>query len=205
MTIYLEMKGLENMSNSLITLLIYVLGLLPLMLLGYFFARRKMFRQHKLTMTSIFIANWLLIFWVMSPSYRNMVTAVPDPDYSSIPVILPTIHMVLGALAQLMATYLVLLMWTERTPLEKLIPIRIKNIKTPMRITLSLWIATVLLGLGIYATWYGFDSIATSPESTEVAPDPNATEEATEAAPSPDATEESVEEAPEEPATTEEA
>lgn len=173
------------MSNSQISLFIYVLILLPLMLLGFYFARRKMFRQHKLTMTTIFIANWVLIFWVMSPSYRGMVTAEPAPDFSTIPVILPTIHMILGGLAQLMATYLVVLMWTERTPLEKLVPFRIKNIKTPMRITLGLWIATVLLGFGIYAVWYGGDAGDSSTDALPVT-----TEEASEEAPTPEATEE---------------
>src|SRR5689334_12073985 len=188
------------MSNSQIALLIYVIGLLPLMLLGFYFARRKMFFQHKLTMTTIYIANWALILWVMSPAYRSM-TAEPNLDYSQIPVLLPTIHMTLGAIAQLMATYLVILMWTERTPLEKFVPFRIKNIKTPMRITLSLWIITVLLGLGIYSTWYGFDKLLTSnpptTELTEEAPAPDGTEEA----PAPDGTEESGE--VEEPDTTE--
>jgi uncharacterized membrane protein YozB (DUF420 family) len=187
------------MTNSQISLAIYVLVLLPLMLLGFYFARRKMFNQHKLTMTTIFIANWALIFWVMSPSYRGMVSSEPAPDYSTIPVILPTIHMALGSIAQIMATYLVILMWTERSPLEKLVPFRIKNIKTPMRITLSLWIATVLLGFGIYSTWYGFDDFFNnSAEATIEAPAP----EDTEAAPAPDGTEDAAE--VEEPDTTEE-
>jgi uncharacterized membrane protein YozB (DUF420 family) len=192
------------MTNSQITLLIYVLVLLPLMLLGFYFARRKMFNQHKLTMTTIFIANWVLIAWVMSPSYREAVS-VPNADFSSIFLILPTIHMILGVIAQLTATYLVILMWTERTPLEKLVPFRIKNIKTPMRITLSIWIITILLGLGIYSTWYGFDNFfSPAPaESTEEAPAPEATEEAdtsegTEESAAPGTTEEA-----EEPDTTE--
>jgi uncharacterized membrane protein YozB (DUF420 family) len=195
------------MSNSQITLLIYVVVLLPLMLLGFYFARRKMFNQHKLTMTTIFIANWVLIAWVMSPSYRDAVSA-PNADFSSIFLLLPTIHMGLGAIAQLVATYLVILMWTERTPLEKLVPFRIKNIKTPMRITLSIWILTVLLGLGIYATWHGFDNFfSPAPaESTEEAPTPESTEAAeqaqeTEESPAPESTEDAEE--AEEPATTE--
>src|SRR5688500_17785106 len=145
------------MTNSQITFLIYVLVLLPLMLLGFYFARRKMSNQHKLTMTTTFIANRVLIAWVMSPSYRHAVS-VPHADFISMLPILPSMHMGVVARAQLFATYLLILMWTERTPLEKLFPFRIKNIKTPMRFTLSIWIITVLLGLGIYSTWYGFDN-----------------------------------------------
>src|SRR5688572_2574602 len=99
MSIYLELKGIV-MTNSQISLAIYVLVLLPLMLLGFYFARRIMFNQHKITMTTIFIANWALIFWVMSPSYRTLVGSEPAPDFSTVPVILPTIHMALGSIAQ---------------------------------------------------------------------------------------------------------
>jgi uncharacterized membrane protein YozB (DUF420 family) len=192
MNIYLERRVFEKMNPSLITLLIYILGLLPLMLLGFYFARRKMFTQHKLTMTTILIANWLLIFWVMSPTYRAILASDPAPNFSTLPVIVPTIHMALGTLAQLMATYLVILMWTERTPLEKLVPFRIKNIKTPMRFTLGLWIATVLLGFGIYA----INNLGSSPD-TGTDNLPASTEEAT--VESPETTEEA-----EAPATTEE-
>lgn len=166
------------MNNSQISLLIYIVGLLPLMLLGFYFARRKSFTVHKMIMTTVVIANWGLILWVMSPAYRGMASD-PNVDFSTIPVILPTIHMALGALSQLMATYLVIMMWTERTPIEKFIP-RFKNIKLPMRITLTVWIITVLLGFGIYAVWYGSPSDAgTGGEtiSTEEAAAPDATEE----------------------------
>jgi uncharacterized membrane protein YozB (DUF420 family) len=175
------------MDNSLITLLIYLIALLPLMFLGFFFARRKMFTQHKLTMTTIFIANWVLIAWIMSPSYRGM--AQSPESVSQFRFSLATIHLVAGGIAQIIATYLVILMWTERTPLERLVPFRIKNIKTPMRFTLSLWIIAVLLGVGLFAT----RPTASASDTTDNLP--VSTEEASEEAPSPESTE-ALEEAP---------
>ena len=186
------------MNAGTMTLIAYIVVLLPLMLLGFFFARRKMFDpHHKLTMTLIVILNWILIGAVMAGSYANGVAPGLPDNLGEIGALLPTIHGIIGLLAQLMATYLVLLMWTENTSMEGLIPLRIKNIKTPMRLTLSLWIITVLLGFGLYAVWYGGsgDTDAPPPAATEEVegdvPAPEASEESGDTAPEPDATEES--------------
>lgn len=200
------------MNTSLMTLIIYIVVLLPLMLLGFFFARRKMFNpHHKLTMTLVVILNWALIIAIMLGSYSGGVAPGLPDNLGEINALLPSIHGIVGLTAQLMATYLMLLMWTENTAVEGLIPFRIKNIKTPMRITLTLWIITVLMGFGIYSVWYGGST------ESDTAPPPAATEEAetiedSEEAPAPDATEETettedTEEAEEVPApdTTEEA
>jgi len=177
--------------NGTTVLLIYIVLLVPLMLLGFYFARRKMFNpHHKFIMTAVVIVNWVLIALLMANSYRGVVEFTPDR--TDINFILPTIHLITGALAQIMGTYLVLLMWTENTPLERLVFFRIKNIKTPMRITLSLWLINVVLGFGIYAL---FNAPAADAED---APPPAVTEEAlsddesTEDAPAPDATEEAT-------------
>jgi uncharacterized membrane protein YozB (DUF420 family) len=179
------------MTASTITLLLYLLLLAPGMIAGYIFARRKMFQpHHKYLMTTITLVNWVLIAIIMVVSYSRYVAPFL-PDYlSDVRGLLATIHLVTGGLAQLLATYLVILMWTERTRFERLLPYRIQRIKTPMRLTLALWLTTVVLGLGIYLTWY----IATPapddslpPAATEAAaPDPAATEAA---APDPAATE----------------
>lgn len=174
------------MTAGTMTLIAYIVVLLPLMLLGFYFARRKMFDpHHKLTMTLVVILNWVLIAAVMAGSYASGVAPGLPDNLGEIGALLPTIHGIVGLLAQLMATYLVLLMWTENTALERLVIVRIKNIKTPMRITLSLWFITVLLGFGLYAVWNGGSDDADS------APPATVTEEVEDAAPAPDATEES--------------
>ncbi|GAB5494061.1 MAG: hypothetical protein Phog2KO_42760 [Phototrophicaceae bacterium] len=159
------------MSSGLMTLIAYIVVLVPLMLLGFYFARRKMFDpHHKITMTLVVILNWILIGAVMAGSYINGVAPNLPDGLSEGATLIPTIHAIVGLTAQLMATYLALLMWTENTALEGLIPFRIKNIKTPMRVTLSLWLITVALGFGLYAVWYG------GTESGDDAPQPAVTE-----------------------------
>lgn len=208
------------MSQSTVTLIIYILLLAPAMIVGFVFARRKMFAPyHKFTMTGITIFNWVLIIALMLVSYRNYVAPGLPDNLSDIRNLLATLHLVTGAMAQLLATYLVILMWTERTSIEGLLPsaLRIRRIKTPMRLTLALWLTTVVLGIGIYLTWYVAtpQSDAGQPVATEEAtveangtPNPLATEavDATEAA-EPASTEDTdvaVTEAPE-PEQTEEA
>lgn len=159
------------MSSGQMTLIAYIVVLVPLMLLGFYFARRKMFNpHHKITMTLVVILNWILIGAVMIGSYANGVAPSLPDGLSEGAVLLPTIHAIVGLTAQLMATYLALLMWTENTSLEGLIPFRIKNIKTPMRVTLTLWLVTVALGFGLYAVWYG------GGDSGDDAPPPAVTE-----------------------------
>jgi uncharacterized membrane protein YozB (DUF420 family) len=187
------------MSSSLITLIAYLVILTPLMLLGFYFARRKMFNpHHKLVMTSVVILNWIFIGAVMARSYANGVAPnIPD-DIGQIRNLLPTIHMVVGAIAQILATYLIVLMWTENTPLAWLAIIKTRNIKPIMRTTLALWLITILMGFGIYAVWNSPTAEAdngTPLAVTEGAPNPDATEEVsipdtTEEAPDPSATEE---------------
>jgi uncharacterized membrane protein YozB (DUF420 family) len=188
------------MSSSLITLLAYLFILVPLMLLGFYFARRKMFNpHHKLVMTSVVILNWIFIGIVMIRSYANGVAPQLPENIGQIENLLPTIHLITGGIAQLLATYLIVLMWTENTPLAWMAIVPTRNIKPLMRTTLALWLITVLLGFGIYAVWNSPTAEAgngTIPEATEsvdaqtVTTEEAANPEATEAVPEPEATEE---------------
>lgn len=157
-----------------ITLLTYILLILPLMLLGYYFARRKLFDpQHKIVMTLVLMLNYLLIASVMLRSFANGVApGIPD-NLSDLRVLLPTLHMIIGSVAQLSATYLVLLMWTENTRFENIVIYRVKRFKNLMRFTLVLWITTIVMGFGIYAIWYDAGSIVGASD----APDAVSTEE----------------------------
>ncbi|MFN8374972.1 MAG: hypothetical protein U0694_19115 [Anaerolineae bacterium] len=151
----LDQPGFLGTGASLasdLSLLAYLIILLPLMLLGFFFARRKMFEpNHKLVMTTITLVNWFIIIFLMFVRYSQAVQYAPgDPT-----LILPTIHLAFGATAQILATYLVIRMW-----FEKQLPawFKVRRIKRYMRTTLALWIITALLGISIYTTWYVLDS-----------------------------------------------
>lgn len=173
-----------------LTLLAYILILLPMMLVGFIYARRKRFDpQHKYVMTAITIFNWLLILFVMASSFSGGVApGIPD-NLSDTAILFPTIHLVTGGLAQIIATYLLMRMWLEGS-----LPgwLKVRNIKIWMRLTLSLWVITALLGIIIYVTWYTPGTTA-----ADDTPAPISTEEATDDdAPAPVTTEEATDDAP---------
>ena len=156
-----------------LTLLAYLLVLLPLMLIGYLYARRKMYEpDHKFIMTGVTAFNWLLIGGVMIASYTGGVASDVPQNLAEPFIWLPTLHLLIGGMAQLLATYLVLRMW-----LETVLPgwLLAKNIKLLMRLTLAGWITAALLGFGTYAVWYG----GTTTADTGTGPQPVTTEEAT--------------------------
>lgn len=178
-------------------LLVYLVFLIPLMLVGFGFARRKLFvPHHKLVMTTITIVNWVLISIVMLTTYRVGIEPKVPAELYKPRILIPTIHGIIGGVAQLLATYLVLRMWFENQ-----LPawIKVKNIKPYMRATLTMWLITALLGVGIWAIFYQERAAsANSPlqpaktqEATKSAATPGATEEATKVA-TPGATEEST-------------
>jgi uncharacterized membrane protein YozB (DUF420 family) len=166
-----------------LSLLAYIFLIVPSILLGFRFARRQIFFAHQIFMTIIVIVNWALIGYLMVASYSAGV-APKLPDGLSQPVyLLPSVHMVIGLVAQIIGTLLVAQMW-----LGPKVPFRLEPIKIWMRLTLSLWLITAVLGVVTYVTWYGVPfskSRGANPLATE--PPPVATEDV-----GPVATEEAV-------------
>jgi uncharacterized membrane protein YozB (DUF420 family) len=174
-----------------LSLLAYIFLIVPAMLVGFVFARNKKFRpHHRNVMTAITIVNWIIILFLMLVSYRTWVlpAEVGGPFSNDRAHIIPTLHMITGGVAQILATYLVILMWTERTRYKWVVPkfLQIQNIKPFMRTTLALWLVTAALGLGIFLTWYApsagsaaapvaTEEVVETPEVTAVTP--TATEE----------------------------
>lgn len=192
-----RLLGLDHVQFSHLTFLFYIVILLPAMLIGFFFARRKMFRpHHKLLMTFVTLANWFLILFHMLLSYFAFVAPAEMGGPLGDPVgrpgnLIPSIHLVTGAAAQILATWMVLLMWTEKTRAAFVVPapLRIRNIKPVMRTTLALWLVTTALGALVYLTWYPPVATATdtgtpvvteepAPAATSAADPSAATEEA---------------------------
>ncbi|RMG73761.1 MAG: hypothetical protein D6711_10240 [Chloroflexi bacterium] len=164
-----------------LTLIAYLLLIVPAMLIGFYFARRKWFEpHHKLVMTVITILNWVLILLVMAVSYSENVAPGLSDNINDRLILIPLIHLIFGATAQLLATYLVIRMW-----LEKSLPdwFKVKNIKRYMRLTLFLWLLTASVGAFTYFTWYVVDTSASTqivpPVTTEEVPGVVLTEEIT--------------------------
>jgi plastocyanin/uncharacterized membrane protein YozB (DUF420 family) len=146
-----------------LNLLLYVLLLVPLMLIGFRYARRKQFRQHKYVMTVVTLSNWVLIALIMAVSYYdNVRPGIPD-RLGNLFFLSPTVHAVIASTAQLLATYLVIRMWFEKWLPKVLL---VKNFKPWMRLVLGLWLVTAALGIVTYSRWYLVDHKTVGPQSS---------------------------------------
>jgi uncharacterized membrane protein YozB (DUF420 family) len=166
MNLYLEPHGFLGNGASLladITVIAYLVLIIPAMIAGLVFARRKMHRpHHKWTMTTIAIVNWIVIVFLMLVAYRfdvapNITTQPDNTRY-----LLPTIHALFGLPAQLLATFLVLRMFREDSQVARakargetnMSKYWFKYAKPVMRLTLTLWLITAVLGVVSYLIRY---------------------------------------------------
>lgn len=159
-----------------ISLVAYLFILIPLMLVGFMYARALNFNRHKAVMTIVTLANWFIILYLMAVSYAGAVPFYSENDPQKL--VVPTIHLVTGLVAQILATVSLIRMWFERS-----LPVSLKYepIKPQMRLTLALWLITALLGISIYVSWYGV------PFQGRPAPQGAATQAATDDAATPEA------------------
>jgi uncharacterized membrane protein YozB (DUF420 family) len=195
MNLHLEPQGFLGTGASLladISLLAYILLIVPGMLAGAVFARRGQHRpQHKWIMTSITIINWLLIIFLMVMSYRYDVAQNIGQQPTNTQYLLPTLHAILGLPAQLLATYIVIGMLREDSQVARakargetnLQKYWFRNAKSKMRVALTLWLATAALGILTYLIRYEvipntvLGGSVPAPVATEDIPAPESTEE----------------------------
>ncbi len=151
-----------------ISLLAYIFLIVPSMLLGFRYARRQIFAVHQLVMTAIVLVNWILFAYLMVASYSAGVAPKVPAGLNEPVYLLPSVHLIIGLIAQIIATILVAQMW-----LGPLVPFRLEPIRNWMRLTLTLWLITAVLGIATYVTWYGVPfgkRHATNPLSNELPP-----------------------------------
>lgn len=130
--------------------LLLQLGMAVALTVGMFLARRKRFRAHGWTQSTVLLLNLVAIALVMAPSFHRQVTQRPPGAWRDAYYVLPSIHASLGTLVELLGLYVLLVAGTRVVP-ERL---RFRNYKLWMRTTLTLWWVVVLLGLGTYYVWY---------------------------------------------------
>ena len=148
-----------------VALLAYIFLIVPGMVVGFVFARRHKFApHHKLTMTAITLVNWGIILYLMAVSYSRTVASNIPQGLSQPFFLSPTIHLLFGAAAQILATVLVLRMWLGKRLPSRL---RFEPIKPWMRLTLGLWLTTATLGVITYLIWYGLPFTSGRGGSTE--------------------------------------
>lgn len=122
------------------------------LLIGRGFARRKNFKAHRNCQATVVLLNLFFIFLIMEPSFRRQVFPHLADVFHHIRLAIPLIHAALGTIAELLGIYIVLVAATRILP-EKL---RFKHYKPWMKTELALWWTVILLGIGIYLSWYVF-------------------------------------------------
>ena len=114
------------------------------LLLGFYLARQKRFRAHRYCQTSVVVLNLVLIAGLMVPSFRKQ--ASPRDLYHAVALV----HGLLGAVAELLGIYIVLVAGTNVLPPA----LKFDDYKPWMRTTLALWWTVIAIGVGTYAVWY---------------------------------------------------
>jgi len=109
-------------------------------------AHRKNFTKHCPMMAIAALLNWVPVLFLMIPVWVGIVNgtqALAAGTLRSVPII----HGTLGLITQLMMTYTVIRMyWVKTLPPQKTIWL--------MRTTITLWMLTILGGLGVYTVVY---------------------------------------------------
>ena len=120
------------------------------LVVGAFLARSKRYAAHGLCQATVLILNLVLIFSVMWPSFHLQVLPRLPKHFGKRYYVVATIHGVLGAVAELLGLYIILVAGTNILPQAW----RVRRWKLWMRIELALWLIVLLTGVGTYVIWY---------------------------------------------------
>lgn len=120
------------------------------LLAGTFLARAKRYAAHGACQAAVLILNLPMIFLVMWPSFHLRVLPHLSRHFGRRYYAISTAHGVLGALAEVLGLYILLVAGTNILPQAW----RFKRWKLWMRIELALWWVVLLSGIGTYYVWY---------------------------------------------------
>ncbi len=117
---------------------------------GAFLARAKRYAAHGACQTVVLILNLPMIALVMWPSLYVRVLPKLSAHFGKRYYAIAMAHGVLGAIAELLGLYILLVAGTNILPHSW----RFQRWKLWMRIELALWWVVLLSGIGTYYTWY---------------------------------------------------
>ena len=117
---------------------------------GYLLAKRKRFAAHGVCQTTVLLLNLGMIGLVMWPSFERQVRPALPKGLHKWYYAATTIHALLGAAAELLGLYIVIVAGTRVVPQS----MRFRNWKRWMRTELVLWSIVLLTGVGTYYSWY---------------------------------------------------
>jgi uncharacterized membrane protein YozB (DUF420 family) len=117
---------------------------------GVILAKHKRYTAHGICQSTILLLNLVMIAFVMWPSFQQQVEPKLPRTLDRRYYAVATIHGLLGAAAELLGSYIVIVAGTSALPQR----LRFKNWKRWMRTELILWYVVVFTGIGTYYIWY---------------------------------------------------
>jgi uncharacterized membrane protein YozB (DUF420 family) len=120
------------------------------LIVGAFLARSKRYPAHGACQATVLVLNLVAISSVMWPSLRSQVLPSLPKHFGKRYYAMATMHGVLGAVAELLGLYILLVAGNNILPQEW----RFLRWKLWMRIELALWLFVLLTGIGTYFIWY---------------------------------------------------
>ena len=124
------------------------------LLAGAFLARAKRYTAHGICQALVLLLNLPMIALVMWPSFHQRVLPRLATRFAKRNYAIATAHGALGALAEVLGLYILLVAGTNVLPVTW----RVQRWKLWMRIELVLWWVVLLLGFGTYYIWYAAPS-----------------------------------------------
>jgi uncharacterized membrane protein YozB (DUF420 family) len=120
------------------------------LIVGAFLARAKKFVAHGICQASVLLLNLAMIALVMWPAFQRQVLPPLPAHLGDRYYAVATAHGLLGAGAELLGLYIVLVAGTNTVPRR----LRFTRWKLWMRIGLGAWCVVLLSGIGTYYAWY---------------------------------------------------
>jgi uncharacterized membrane protein YozB (DUF420 family) len=120
------------------------------LLAGAMLARRKRYRAHARCQSVVVLLNPVAILLTMAPSFRRSFGSLSPAGLANSYYALAAVHATLGAVAELLALYILLVAGTNVLPKR----LRFVRYRAWMRAALACWWAALLLGLATYVRWY---------------------------------------------------
>ena len=117
---------------------------------GTLLARAKHYVAHGICQTTVVILNLVMIAMVMEPSFGERVVPRLSAHLGKRYYATVTLHAALGAVAELLGLYILLVAGTNILPQSW----RFTRWKLWMRIELILWWLVIIMGILTYYVWY---------------------------------------------------
>ena len=116
---------------------------------GVLFAMKKKYGAHRWVQTSAVILNIIFVLWMMILPYRDFIAPGIPQQLNDTFYWLTTLHAGVGAIAFVLGVFVVL-----RANGFMIKALQFNNYTLVMRISYSLYMLTVLLGIAVYYVWF---------------------------------------------------